>query len=70
MIDSPVYYGGTLKQELIRTAEMLVDIAEKQGVYFAIALLYDSSYDQERIKALLPVLQKTQGSIKKERNES
>jgi hypothetical protein len=42
--------GGTLNAELKRTAEMLVEITEKQGVYFAIALLHDASYDHKRIK--------------------
>lgn len=55
---------GTLQAELHRTAEMLVQIAEEKGVYFAIALLYDSSYDLDRIQALLPILQHTEKSIK------
>jgi hypothetical protein len=58
--------GGTmsLNRELYRTADMLVEIAKTQGVFFAVALLYDSNYDQERIKKLLPILQKTKGAIK------
>ena len=62
---SPCCTGGTLKQELMRTSEMLVDIAETQGVYYAVALLYDSSYDLPRIRSLLPVLQRTDGATKK-----
>ena len=60
--------GGTLEAELCRTAEMLVEIAEVQGVYFAVALLHDSSYDTDRIKKLLPILQKTRGAIKPKEN--
>ena len=54
--------GGSLNQELWRTAEMLVDIANTQGIYFAVALLYDSEYDHARLKALLPILLKTPGA--------
>jgi hypothetical protein len=56
--------GSTLQRELHRTAEMLVSIADGKGIYYAIALLYDSAYDPERIKALLPILQDKKGSIK------
>ena len=61
--------GPTKDAELRRTAEMLVDIAEKRGVYFAVALLYDSSYGDSgngRLRDLLPILQKTKGAIKKD----
>lgn len=57
--------GGTLDQELKRTAEMMVELSAEQGVYFAVALLYDSSYDSERIRKLLPFLEKEPGAIKK-----
>lgn len=56
--------GGSLKKELVTTADMLVEVAEKQGVYFAVALLLDSSYDAGRLQALLPVLESTKGAIK------
>ena len=55
---------STLKIELDRTAHQLVEIAASQGVYFAVALLYDSNYDIERIRKLMPVLKKIEGSIK------
>ncbi len=55
----------SLKRELATTSRMLVDIAEKQGVYFAVAFLYDSAYGQARMKALLPILEKEPGAIKK-----
>lgn len=57
--------GGTKKAEYIRTAEALVDIANKQGVYFAIALLVDASYSMEDVKKILPILGKTNGSMKR-----
>lgn len=60
--------GGTFEGELYRTAEMLVKIAEEQGIYFAIAFVYDSGYTQEDIKKLLPILQNTRGAIKKHDN--
>lgn len=56
--------GGTFKGELHRSAELLVEIAEEQGVYSAIAFLCDAGYDQETIQILLPILQKTRGAIK------
>ncbi len=56
--------GGSLKRELRRTARLLVEIVEKQGIYFAIALLLDSSYDADRIRALLPILHDTAGAVK------
>ena len=56
--------SSTLKGECNRTAEMLVDLAAERGVYFAIALLFDSNYDIERIRILLPILQRTAGAIK------
>ena len=62
--------GGSLQAELIRTAEMLVQIAQEKGVFFAVAFLYDSSYDTARIKALLPILQNTKGAIKKQQDLS
>ena len=57
--------GGSLDDELRRIAEMLVHIADEQGIFFAIAFLYDAGYDQERIKRLLQILQVTPGSVKK-----
>ena len=67
-INCGICTGSTKNEELIRTAEMLVDIAERRGIYFAVAFLYDSSYGDQnngRLKDLLPILQKTKGAIKK-----
>jgi len=58
--------GGTLKAELLRTAEMVVQIAKEQGVFFVVALLHDSSYGNERLAKLLPILQETRGAIHSE----
>ena len=60
------YIGGTLDQELQRTAEMMVDITDRQGVYYAVALLFDSNYNTDRLKALLPFLKSIKGAIKRE----
>ena len=59
------YPNCTLKNELIRTAEDIATIAESQGTYFAVAYLYDAGYDPERMKQLLPILEKSRGAIKR-----
>ena len=59
--------GGTMNAELRRTAELVVETAKNQGVYFAVALLYDASYDHATIGRLLPFLQESPGSILPER---
>jgi len=64
MLDTNRRGLGSLHNELVRTSELLVSIAQEKGVYYAIALLYDSNYDSERIAALLPILQHTKGAIK------
>ncbi|MEE8263251.1 MAG: hypothetical protein V3R83_12385 [Gammaproteobacteria bacterium] len=53
-----------LRAECYRTADMLVDMAEKQGVYYAVAFLSDAGYDLKRLKALLPILEQTRGALK------
>jgi hypothetical protein len=57
--------GGTLEQELQRTAEMMIDLAENKGVYFAIALLHDLEYPPERTARVLKILERMPGGIKK-----
>ena len=56
--------GGTKKGELHRTAEILVEIVNAQGIYYAVAFLMDSQYDLATIKQLLPILEKQNGAIK------
>ena len=60
------YLGRNLTpdNELKRTAEMLVEIAEEQGVYFAVAFLYDAGYNLKRISKLLPILEAQKGAMK------
>lgn len=48
--------GGTRQAELARTAELLVDIASDQGMYFALQYLRDIGYDGADIDDLLRVL--------------
>lgn len=55
--------ASTFIGELSRSAEMFIDIAKTQGAYFALQFLYDSQYTREDIKKLLPLLEKTRGSI-------
>lgn len=56
---------STKKVELKRSAEMLVDISENQGVYFAVAFIHDSQYhNAEDLKELMGHLQNTNGAIK------
>jgi len=59
--------GGTLEQELRRTAQMVVELAKGQGVFFAIALLNDSSYGNDRLSKLIPILQETPEAIRPDR---
>lgn len=61
--------GGTFESELSRSAEMLVEIAERDGVYFAIAFIHDLGYTHEDLKKLLPILQNTRGAIKSKENQ-
>lgn len=69
MADKPIisvaaFPNCTLERELQRTADLLIQIAEQQGIYFAVAFLYDSGYDEKRIEKLLLVLQKQKGAMK------
>lgn len=54
---------STLNGELHRTAELLIDIVENQGIFFGIAFLYDSGYDRECIGKLLSILENKKGAI-------
>ena len=49
--------GGTREGELTRSAEIVVKLARKQGVFFAIAFLFDIGYTRADIAELLPILQ-------------
>ena len=57
MVGHPI--GGSKQAEYQRTAELLVEIMDrddKNGPYFVVALLYDSQYDREDLGKLLPYL--------------
>ena len=55
---------GTKKQEYLRTIDMLEEIFKHQGIYFALAFLYDAQQERADIKAMLDILE--QGRAKKE----
>ena len=61
--------SGSFAGELARTAELLVEVAERDGIYFAVALLYDSSYTSEDLGKLLPILLNTKGSTYPEKED-
>lgn len=57
--------GGTLKQELKRTAEMMVEINDRKdmgGIYMALCLLFDTQRPLD--KEFLEILKNTPGAIK------
>lgn len=54
--------GDSVKRELLRTADMLVDIAKNQGVYFSVAFLHDSQTYSDRMPDFLDVFEGTRGA--------
>ena len=56
----------TKRIELERTGQLLLEIAEEQGMYFAVAFLHDSQTD---LREFLPVLEKTPGALKTKAKE-
>ena len=62
--------GGTRKGELARSAELVVELAKEQGVFFAIAFLFDIGYTRADIAELLPYLQREKGAINPNRKRS
>ena len=52
--------GSTRHGEYQRTIEHLIDINEDQGLYYAIAFLYDAQYDRDDIKIILEMWKKGQ----------
>ena len=62
--------GGTREGELARAAEVVVKLAKKQGVFFAIAFLFDIGYTRADIAELLPILQREKGAINPNRKRS
>ena len=60
----------TRKRELARSAELVVELAREQGVFFAIAFLFDIGYTRADIAELLPILQQEKGAINPNRKRS
>ena len=57
--------GGSKTKEMQVTASLMVEAAEKQGVYFAFALFLDSNrHDTDDIRELLELIRNVKGSIK------
>ena len=46
----------TLDGEYIRTIELFEKVYKAQGLYYAIALLYDSGYKPEDLKNMLTIM--------------
>lgn len=49
--------GGTKKAEYNRSIELFKEIYKAKGLYYALALLYDSQYDRKDIKAMMDILE-------------
>lgn len=54
---------GTKAAELERTAEMLVPIAARQGVYHVVAFLADLQYGNAELRLLLSYLESMPGAV-------
>jgi hypothetical protein len=52
----PSAFGGSKDSEYRRTIELFEEIYKKDGLYFALALLYDSGYDRKDIKSMMKIL--------------
>jgi len=50
---SPYQTGSTKRAEYIRSIELFEKILKSQGVYFALAFLYDSQYDRADISKMM-----------------
>jgi len=55
--------GATKTGEYYRSIELFEDIFKRQGVYYALAILYDSQYGQDDIKKMMELC-KPKNSIK------
>lgn len=49
-------FGATKKGEYYRSIELFEQIFKEQGVYFALAFLYDSQYEREDLKAMMELI--------------
>ena len=59
--DLPPQLGGTKKQEYLRTIELLEEIFEAKGIYFALAFLYDAGYDRKDIHNMMELIHPNDG---------
>jgi len=48
--------GGTKDAEYRRTIQLFEEIYKNKGLYYALALLYDSQYDREDIKNMMELI--------------
>lgn len=51
-------YGGTKKGEYCRSIDLFEKIFKEQGVYFALAFLYDSQYEREDLGEMMKIIEK------------
>ena len=56
--------GSTKQAEYMRSAEHFTNIAIEQGLYFALAMLYDSQYSNADIKIILNIMEKDNRNFK------
>lgn len=62
--------GGTLEAEYQRTAELLVDISDQQGIYFALYFLIDSGYSVDDMRRIADIAKDIPGARKVDSEKS
>ena len=60
---SPSPFGGTKNAEYRRSIQHFENIYKEKGLYFALAMLYDSQYDRNDILAMMEILKPGKGKI-------
>jgi hypothetical protein len=60
---SPSPFGGTKDAEYRRTIEMFEDIYKTKGLYYALALLYDSQYENKDLLGMMEILKPGKGKF-------
>ena len=56
--------GSTKKGEYMRSAEHFTNIAIEQGLYLALAMLYDSQYNNKDLKEIIHYMEKDKRNLK------
>ncbi len=51
-------YGGTKRQEYLRTIDLLNTIYKEQGLYSVLAFLWDSGYNRKDIHEMMKLINK------------